>query len=179
MSDATEARTKAVAHQVVRLVVETDEAFQSLRTRFESLVPDIEFEKLSEVIATGDLAKVGEYTASRTPNSVANFWTFDPTLMMKLAGSPNELVTYMVGNNVIAETMFRHYPGVMLYAPLRFAIYTAGGRTFLSIDQPSTRFDSFGDPQIAEVGRLLDTKVAELLRLLELPIPEELTYALQ
>jgi hypothetical protein len=44
----------------------------------------------------------------------------------------------------------------------------------LSIDQPSSKFASFGDPRIAEVGTLLDAKVAELLRLMALPVPPEL-----
>ena len=43
--------------------------------------------------------------------------------MMKLFGHQTRVVTYMMGNNVIVERMFRHDPGVMLYAPLRTAIY--------------------------------------------------------
>ena len=63
----------------------------------------------------------------------------------------------------------------MLYAPLRTAIYEdADGAVHLSIDQPSTRFGSFGDARIAEIGSRLDAKVASLLRLLELTVPPEL-----
>ncbi|WP_051833913.1 DUF302 domain-containing protein [Streptomyces sp. NRRL S-646] len=84
----------------------------------------------------------------------------------------------MMGNNVIAETMFRHDPGTILYAPLRTAIYeTASGRVQISIDQPSSKFASFGDPRIAEVGAQLDAKVAELLRLMTLPVPPALITA--
>ena len=43
------------------------------------------------------------------------------------------------------------------------------------IDQPSSKFTSFGDPRISEVGAQLDAKVAELLRLMSLPVPPELT----
>jgi hypothetical protein len=53
----------------------------------------------------------------------------------------------MVGNNVIVETMFRHQPGVMLYAPLR---------------------------GVTEVGTALDAKLAALLRLMPMPVPPEL-----
>ena len=84
-------------------------------------------------------------------------------------------MTYMMGNNVVVETMYRHDPAVMLYAPLRTTIYEdSAGATHFSIDQPSTRFASFGDPRITEVGRLLDTKLAELLSLLRLPVPADL-----
>jgi hypothetical protein len=98
--------------------------------------------------------------------------------MMKLRGNSTRAVTYMMGNNVTAETMFRHDAGVMLYAPLRVAFYTdAGDRTFLSVDQPSTRFGSFGNPEIAAVGRLLDAGLAVVLGLLGVPVPIELTGA--
>jgi hypothetical protein len=44
----------------------------------------------------------------------------------------------------------------------------------LSIDQPSTRFASFGDSRIAAVGLELDAKLAEILKLMSLPVPAEL-----
>jgi hypothetical protein len=73
--------------------------------------------------------------------------------MMRLAGHQQRAITYMMGNNVIAETMFRHDPSIILYAPLRIAIYEDNvGRVHLSIDQPSTKFASFGDARISEVG---------------------------
>jgi hypothetical protein len=66
-------------------------------------------------------------------------------------------------------------PGVMFYAPLRTAIYEdTAGHVHLSIDQPSSRFASFGEPRITAVGSLLDTKLAALLRLLGEPVPIEL-----
>ena len=64
------------------------------------------------------------------------------------------------------------------YAPLRTAIYeTALGPVRFSIDQPSGKFASFGDPHIAKVGAQLDAKLAELLRLMALPVPPELIAA--
>jgi hypothetical protein len=81
----------------------------------------------------------------------------------------------MMGNNVIAETMFRHDPGVMLYAPLRTVIYEdTAGRVHFGIDQPSNKFASFSDPRITEVGLQLDVKLAALLHLLGLPVADEL-----
>jgi hypothetical protein len=97
--------------------------------------------------------------------------------MMRLAGQRTEVITYMMGNNVIVDAMFRHDPAIMLYAPLRTAIYKeATGATHFTIDQPSTRFASFGDPRITEVGLLLDSKLAALLQLLDLPVPVELKH---
>ena len=94
---------------------------------------------------------------------------------MELFGHRTRVIAYMMGNNVIVERMFRHDPGVMLYAPLRTAIYQdADGRAHLSIAQPSSRFASFGDPRIAAVGLELDTKLAEILQLTSLSVPAEL-----
>jgi hypothetical protein len=60
----------------------------------------------------------------------------------------------------------------MLYAPLRTLIHQdADGTTWFSVDQPSTRFSSFGDPAITEVGLELDRKLAALLEHLGAPVP--------
>ncbi|MGA9489837.1 MAG: DUF302 domain-containing protein [Mycobacterium sp.] len=167
--------TKTIPHLVNRFVIDTDDVFDEIRQRYESLVPTIDFVKLTDLIEAGDLSRVQRYTADNAPHSFVNFWTFDPTPMMRLVGHPTRATTYMMGNNVIVETMFRHDPGVMLYAPLRTAIYEDNtGRVHLSVDQPSTRFASFGDSRITEVGVQLDVKLAALLQLLGLPIPAEL-----
>jgi hypothetical protein len=167
--------TQTISHVVNRLVIDAEDTFDDVRQRYESLVPTIDFAELVEVIGTGDLARVQQYTADHAPNSFVNFWTLDPMPMMRLAGHQQRAITYMMGNNVIAETMFRHDPSIILYAPLRIAIYEDNvGRVYLSIDQPSSKFASFGDPRITEVGALLDAKVAELLRLMSLPVPPEL-----
>ncbi|MEV6101989.1 DUF302 domain-containing protein [Nocardia sp. NPDC051981] len=169
------ARVQRVRYEVNRITIAVDATFEELRMRFEQLVPDIELDELSQLIATGDLERVKKYTEARTPNSFANFWTFDPTAMMALRGSAAQVVTYMVGNNLIAERMFRHDPGVMLYAPIRVAIYTDNDRTLVSFDQPSTRFDTFDDENVSAVGRLLDEKIAALLTLLGVEVPDELS----
>ena len=167
--------TKTIPHLVNRFVIDTDDTFDDLRQRFESLVPTIDFAEFTEVIESRELARVQRYTAEHAPHSFVNFWTFDPTPMMALAGGRTRAITYMMGNNVIAETMYRHHPGVMLYAPLRTVIYEdTDGAVHLSIDQPSSRFASFGDPRITEVAAQLDAKLATLLRLLGVAVPVEL-----
>jgi uncharacterized protein (DUF302 family) len=95
---------------------------------------------------------------------------------MRLAGDSPRCMSYLMGNHTIAERMYRHDQGIMLYAPLRTAIHEdAGGTTWFSFDQPSTRFGSFGDPAITEVGLELDHKLAALLEQLGAPVPPALT----
>ena len=168
--------TRTIAHVVNRLIIDTGQTFDDMRERYESLVPTIDFAELVAVIQTGDLARLQAYTAEHTPHSFAIYATLDPMPVIALSGHQRRAITYLMGNNTIAETMFRHDPGIILYAPLRTAIYEAtAGHAEFSIDQPSTRFASFDDPRIAEVGAQLDAKVAELLRLMSLPVPPELT----
>ena len=107
----TPTRTHTVAHQVDRLVIDADAGFDDLRQRYESLVPDIDMDALTVLIEKGDLDEVRRYTAERTPHTFARFWTFDPIPMMRLAGHHVGMMTYMMGNNVVVETMFRPRSG--------------------------------------------------------------------
>jgi uncharacterized protein (DUF302 family) len=76
-------------------------------------------------------------------------------------------VEYLLGNHVIAETMFRHDSRALLYAPLRVLLYSdADGNAVFSMDQPSAVFAGFGIPEITKVGEDLDRKVAKLLRVI-------------
>src|SRR5439155_7041641 len=167
--------TRTVPHIVNRFVIDAEDGFDNVRERYESLVPTVDLAERVEVISTGDYSRVQKYTAEHAPNSFLNFWALDPMPMMQLLGHQRRAITYLMGNNVIAETMFRHDPGIILYSPLSTAISeSASGGVQFSIDQPSTKFDSFGNPDIANVGAQLDAKVAELLRLMSLPVPSEL-----
>jgi hypothetical protein len=58
-----------------------------VRRRYESLVPATDFAEPTEVTKTGNLAQVQEYTAEHAPHSFLNFWTLDPTPMMRLGRS--------------------------------------------------------------------------------------------
>jgi hypothetical protein len=86
-----------------------------------------------------------------------------------MAGSQSlwKATQYLMGNHTIAERMFRHDPSVMVHAPLQTLLYAdPDGDTQLAIEQPSLLFASFDDSQIAEVGRELDTLLAQLITLL-------------
>ena len=91
------------------------------------------------------------------------------------AGDIADCVAYLMGNHVIAETMFRHDPRAMLYAPLRTLVWEdRTGQAWFTADQPSTQFASLGIPEVARVGEELDRKLALLLEELDVPVPEPL-----
>jgi uncharacterized protein (DUF302 family) len=93
--------------------------------------------------------------------------TIDATQGLALAGNTFKAVEYLLGNHVIAESMVRHDPRALLYAPLRVLIYSdADGNAVFSIDQPGAAFGSLGIAEITKVGDDLDLKVANLLRVI-------------
>jgi hypothetical protein len=48
------------------------------------------------------------------------------------------------------------------------------GGTYLAVDQPSTLFANYGNPDIADVGTYLDVLLAGLLTAVHAPVPGEL-----
>jgi hypothetical protein len=71
--------------------------------------------------------------------------------------------------------MSRHDPRAMLYAPLRTVIWEdSAGAACFTFDQPSTQFGSLGSSDVSVVGIELDRKLAALLELLAVDVPEPL-----
>jgi hypothetical protein len=162
----------AVPHTVNRLVVDVDLPFDEFRARYEQAVPTyditglVRFSTWDEVRADADRA---------APNGFLRYSTVDCGPAFSIAGHKAQCVVYLMGNHTIAETMYGRDPGIMLYAPLRTVIYEdLDGGTHFAIDQPSDRFGSFGDADIAATGRLLDEKVAALLTGLGVAVPDTL-----
>ena len=103
--------------------------------------------------------------AENAPNDLMVYAKIDASEYFPIAGHHTQAIEYLVGNHVIAETMFRHDPKAMLYAPLRMLIYSdANGNGVFTMDQPGPAFGSLGIAEVAAVGKDLDRKVANLLR---------------
>jgi uncharacterized protein (DUF302 family) len=103
------------------------------------------------------------------------YWRTDVTAAMAGSGSGWKCTEYLMGNHTIAETMFRHDPSAMLYAPLRVVIYAdREGVSRFVIDQPSALLSSLDNSSIATVGVKLDRLVADLLILLGAAVPQAL-----
>jgi hypothetical protein len=164
-------------HEVHRLLVAVGAGFDDFRERYERSVPSFDSERFAALEREGaDWDTVLRATAENAPHHFIRYWTTDAGALMRLAGNSARCSSYLMGNHTIAERMYRHDPGIMLYAPLRTAIHEdAYGTTWFSVDQPSTRFSSFGDPAITEVGIELDHKLAALLEHLGAPVPPALT----
>lgn len=165
-------QSSAVDHPSRRLVVALPDTYNSVRTHYESLVPEVDsarFYQMASWQATLDLADIN------APHGFMRYTRMDVTALMASSPSFWQATQYLMGNHTIAERMFRHEPSVMLHAPLRTLIYAdQDGDTKLAVDQPSLLFDSYHNAEIAKVGRELDTLLAQLIGLLGAQPPAQL-----
>ena len=168
---------ETISHQVDRLTIQIDDSFDGFRTRYERAVPVFQSERFDSLIERGvDWQTILEATADNARHDFILYWAHDFTSLMRLAGDRGRCVEYLMGNHTIAQKMYRYNPAILLYAPLRTAIVEdADHATWFTVDQPSTRFSSFDTPQISAVGIELDRKLAELLAVLDAPVPTALT----
>jgi hypothetical protein len=158
-------------HQVTRLIFDTGQPYQEFRAQYEDAVPELNPKRLAAFAERGaPWPEVVADADASAPHGFLIYWRSDLTPVMSLAGDPARCTAYLMGNHTIAEQMYRHDPAVMLYAPLRTAIYVdAANRTRFAVDKPSTVFASFASPPISQVGIELDRKLAALLDTLNVP----------
>ena len=169
------AQSTATDHPDRRLVVALPGPYDHVREHYETLIPEANLARFSRAAswqATLELAKIN------APHGFMRYYRSDITAVMAGSASSWKATQYLMGNHTIAERMFRHDPSVMLHAPLRTLLYTdPQGDTKLAVDQPSLLFASYGNPQIAGVGRELDVLLARLITLLGGDPPAQLAAA--
>jgi uncharacterized protein (DUF302 family) len=153
-------------HNVTRLDVHTGIAFDTFRTAFEKAAPPFAKAGVADIVSRGGTwDDVKAAIAAYAPNDLMIFATIDGIPLMSVAGHHTKAVEYLLGNHVIAETMFRHNPRALLYAPLRILVFgDEKDQAVFSLDEPSTVFASLDHPDISQVGRDLDAKVRNLLK---------------
>lgn len=179
-STAPAASSKAVevtTYGTKRYEIDTKQGYEEFLARFETAAPMVSPDlwigaaNWDEVVANTAVAATNGFLV------YAKFTKWPWANMSGTTGLDNRRgAMYLMGNHVIAETMYRYNPGIMLHAPLRLMIFEneQGDAVFL-IERPSDHFAAYGDKRIAEVGLLLDRKLAHLLEVLEVPVPSGLT----
>jgi hypothetical protein len=166
-----------VTHTAVRITVPLNQPLSQAVSRFEELVPAVDIDAFRR---SRSWAETISLASTNAPLGLMRFWKLDYAAILAGSGTPGRSFGYLIGNQTIAEQMIRHEPEVVLYAPLRAAIYEGiyedtEGRAFFVIDQPSALFGSFGNADITKVGRHLDALIATLLDALGAVVPAELT----
>lgn len=167
--------TPAVEHGVRRLVVPMPHDYDAARELFETLVPAAD---LARFYHLGSWQAALELAEINAPYGFMVYQRLDLTALMAGSESFWRATQYLMGNHTIAERMFRTDPLVMLHAPLRVLIYVdPAGVTNLAVDQPSTLFDSYADPEVSAAGQDLDRLLSRLIGLLGAAAPPELSSA--
>ena len=153
-------------HSMTRLDVFTGVGFDDFQTAFEAAAPPYDPVPMQRIVESGGTwDEVRAKVAENAPNDLMVYAKIDAVPLLGVAGHDVKAVEYLLGNHVIAETMFRHDPMALLYAPLRVLVYSdPDGNAVFSMDQPSSAFGSLGIAEVTEVGLGLDRKVANLLR---------------
>jgi hypothetical protein len=154
------------SHGMTRVDVDTGIPFEEFIAALEKAAPPVDQTALERITAAGgNWDDVRAAAAENAPNDLMIYAKIDARGFFGIAGHHTPAVEYLIGNHVIAETMFRHDPKAMLYAPLRMLVYgDADGNAVFTMDQPGPAFGSLGIDEVAEVGRDLDRKVVNLLR---------------
>lgn len=165
------------AYSVHRMTVDVPASLQEFRQRYEQAVPPAPMEQVDSLVArSAPWSEMAELIDKAAPRGFIIYWRLDMHPVMGLAGDAAKGISYLMGNHILAERMYRHQPAVMLYAPLHTMIWQSpDGGTHFTFDRPSDQFGSFGSPPITEVGRELDKKLAALLGHLGLDVPGQLT----
>ena len=155
-------------HEMTRVDIATGVPFDQFVAALEKAAPPVDraaFAKIAE--SGGDWDDVLAAAAKNAPNELMVYAKIDTIELFSLAGHRTRAIEYLIGNHVIAETMFRHDAKALLYAPLRMLVYTDGdGNAIFTMDQPGPAFGSLGIDEVAKVGEGLDRKVVNLLRVI-------------
>jgi uncharacterized protein (DUF302 family) len=155
-------------HPMTRVDIGTGVEFERFLAGFEAAAPAFDPVPMQRIVESGGTwDEVRAAVARNAPNELMVYAKIDATPLLGVAGHDVKAVEYMLGNHVIAETMFRHDPKALLYAPLRLLVYSdADGNAVFSMIRPSSAFGSLGIAEVTEVGLSLDRKVANLLRVI-------------
>jgi uncharacterized protein (DUF302 family) len=155
-------------YAMTRVDIGTGVEFEKFLTGFEAAAPAFDPVPLQRIVESGGTwDEVRAAVARNAPNELMVYAKIDATPLLGVAGHDVKAVEYLLGNHVIAETMFRHDPKALLYAPLRLLVYSdAEGNAVFSMIRPSSAFGSLGIAEVTEVGLSLDRKVANLLRVI-------------
>ena len=155
-------------HGMTRVDIATGVPFDQFINAFEKAAPPVDRAAMERITATGgDWDDVRAAVAKNAPNELMVYAKIDATVLFSVARHRTQAIEYLLGNHVIAETMFRHDPKALLYAPLRLLIYSDGdGNAIFTMDQPSPAFGSLGIGDVTKVGEGLDRKVVNLLRVI-------------
>jgi hypothetical protein len=170
---------QATRHAVTRLSIDVRQPYDAFRRRYEETVPAWPEQRFEELVSTGaSWDEVTAEAAAVAPLGLFTFWRLEQAPLMRLAGDGWDCTSYLIGNTIVAERMYRHDPRVMSVVPFHATISVgADDTTRFTVDQPSTHLLSFDHSAFAASAVKVDAKFAELLRILGAPVGPSLLPA--
>jgi ketosteroid isomerase-like protein len=167
---------RVTTRSVRRFDIGTGRPFAVFRAAYEAAVPAFDrLEAISVVLSNSGWDAIQRLSDATAPNGLVNFFTFDPSPVRPMHGHNGHGVTYLAGNIVKAEPGFGIDPSCFLYVPMQVAIVEApGGTARLSFDHPGDLFDGLGNLELRPVAEVFTAAWAQVLEVLELPVPADL-----
>jgi hypothetical protein len=100
-----------VTRPVRQITIDTGRPWAELRQAYEREVPSFDrLEAIGVILSDSGWGAIRRLSDATAVNGFVNFFTFDPTPVMRLNGSVGSGVTYLTGNIVKAEPGFRAQP---------------------------------------------------------------------
>src|ERR1700754_1163142 len=100
------------------------EAFDEFVEAFETAAPPFYPAPMQQIVESGGTwDDVPAKVAENAPNELMVYAKLGSVPLLSLAGDRVRAIEYLLGNPVLPETMFRHDPRALLYAPLRVLVY--------------------------------------------------------
>ncbi len=167
--------TQDASYRATKMTIATGVGYAEFETRFERAVPQAVFVLSTLAACPANWDEVIAMTAEAAPHGFLIYLKAPVDRLMRIAGHQSRACSYLIGNHVRAERMYRHSPAAMLHTPMRNLLWEdEGGQGMLSFEHPGAPFSCFYDPRIAAVGVEITERYADLLTHLQLPVPESL-----
>ncbi|MBW8706445.1 hypothetical protein MBT84_43175 [Streptomyces sp. MBT84] len=150
----THPATLALARSVARLEIAVEEDYEQFRARYEQAVPPLDYRRTFDLVTVqAPWSAVQDLADENAPLGFMIFWKFDAQPLFGVAGDHARCTEYLMGNHVIAERMYRHDAGALLYVPLRTTIHESpSGRRCSRSIAPVTRSRYSVDPRSPKWG---------------------------
>ncbi|WP_447979965.1 DUF302 domain-containing protein [Candidatus Nitrospira bockiana] len=108
--------------------------------------------RLKKVVAGNDMMVMGELHQGK---------------VLSMTGLNVQSESLFVGSPTVGKKLFTVEPGAGVVVPVRINIYQdAQGTTVVSYAKPSALLSTFGNPEVTNVGQMLDGKLQNMVKML-------------
>jgi uncharacterized protein (DUF302 family) len=148
---------------IERCSIHTGKPYDSATAAFENAIARLEPETAKALAARQAAWAEVEADMARMAGSsgLMLFAKFDQGAVASLSGTMIRCCQYLVGNPAIAARIVRVEVRASLYVPFHVALFERDeqGEAILSYDRPSSFLGQFEQPELREIGLMLDAKI--------------------